>query len=99
MAEATITAYHVATLTGSKGRGLKILGFDIQPDTNETLTTGLSEISGAGHVVEDAAVDAATALVAVQVSAGTITFEVGEIDTYGALTGESVRVLVMGVLR
>lgn len=99
MAEVDITYLHTADLNPSKGRGIKLIGADIQPDTNETFTTGLSEISGMGYVVESDSVGATLPLLAVQISSGTITFEVGDIDAYGACVGQSFRLLVMGVVR
>lgn len=100
MAETTITTQHVASVTPGKGRGMKLISAYLQADTNETLTTGLSEISGVGFCpVEATDVDADSHTIAVQISGGTITFEVGKIGAYAGVTGLYTYVMVMGVSR
>lgn len=99
MAEVTWTACHAADLTPAKGRGLKLLGLDITTAaTGDTITTGLTEVSGMSFLVEDAAADANSCSCAFAISGGTITIYVGKYNDY-ADAASSVRLLVMGVVR
>lgn len=100
MTEVDFTAMHVADLTHGKGRGMKLIGCDLTLTDSETLTTGLSEISGVSYVVESAAVNGDLPLLFVKsVSGGTITFLFSEVGTYTNMTDREVRVMAMGVLR
>ena len=98
-AEVTWTACHAASLTPAKGRGLKLLGLDITTAaTADTVTTGLTEISGLSFLVEDAAADIASCACAFGISGGTISVYVGKYTDY-ADVASSIRLLVMGVVR
>ena len=99
MAEVTYTACHAANLTPGKGRGLTLLGLNITlAASGGTVTTGLTEISGVGWAVEDAAVDANTQSVTVAISGGVVTVYEGKLSDY-VFAANPIRLLIMGVVR
>lgn len=100
MVEVTWTACHSAKLIPHKGRGLVLLGLDItMAATGDTLTTGLTEISGAGWAYEDAALDINSGAVLAAISGGTITLYSGKISDPTADASGPTRLLVMGTVR
>ena len=100
MAEATWTSCHSAKLKTNKGRGLVLLGLDITPAaTADFITTGLTEISGVGWAMEDAALDIASAFIVGAISGGTLTIYNAKISDTATDASGPMRLLIMGVVR
>lgn len=100
MPEVTHTSGAIYGLRKAVGKGFRLWAGKISITDGYTLDTGLDTIEGmSGLMVDDAAVDNATPIVAVSgVSAGTLTFVVGKIDDHAHVVTPGW-LMVVGVVR
>lgn len=101
MVEVTHTSEAIYGLRKAVGRGSRLWAGKVAVSDGETIDTGLDTIEGiSGAMTVDADIDANTGVIGYSaVSGGTITFQAGAKDAYGALTSEPFYLIVVGVVR